>query len=86
MSCDANFMFSIDGHDLTVIEADSTDLKPSVVDSIQIYAGQRYSVVLDAKANVGNYWVRSLPNRATAQNYTGMSRLYSEIKLLRMCR
>lgn len=73
MSCDANFLFSIDGHNLTVIEADSTLLKPSVMDSIQIYAGQRYSVVLDAKANVGSYWVRSLPNRATAQNYTGMS-------------
>jgi iron transport multicopper oxidase len=73
MSCDANFFFSIDGHNLTVIEADSHALRPSVVDSIQMFAGQRYSVVVDAKANIGNYWVRSLPSVAVALNYTGMS-------------
>jgi len=72
MSCDANIFFSIDGHNLTVIEADSTNLRPTTVDSIQIYAGQRYSVILDTRGKTaGNYWMRTLPNRAVAQDYKG---------------
>jgi iron transport multicopper oxidase len=39
ISCDPNFVFSIDGHQLTVIEADGIETKPLVVDSIQIFAG-----------------------------------------------
>lgn len=46
MSCDANFVFSIDGHNMTVIEADGVNHEAVVVDSIQIYAGQRYSFVV----------------------------------------
>jgi len=41
-----------------------------VVDQIQIYAGQRYSVVLVANQPVNNYWVRAFPNFAGAA-YTG---------------
>ncbi|KAG2153312.1 laccase [Suillus clintonianus] len=62
MSCDPNFIFSIDGHDLTVIEADGQLTEPLLVDSLQILAGQRYSVVLNANKPVGNYWIRALPN------------------------
>lgn len=43
-----NFVFSIDGHTMTVIEADGVSTQPLMVDSLQIFAGQRYSVVLDA--------------------------------------
>ena len=32
------------------------------VDSIQIFAGQRYSFVLKANQVIGNYWIRALPN------------------------
>jgi iron transport multicopper oxidase len=39
MSCDPNFHFSIDGHDLTVIEADSLPTQPHTVNNIQILAG-----------------------------------------------
>jgi hypothetical protein len=39
ISCDPSFIFSIDGHNLTVIEADSTSVQPLVVDSLQIFAG-----------------------------------------------
>ncbi|KAJ7580936.1 laccase 5 [Mycena floridula] len=46
MSCDPNFIFSIDGHEMTVIEADGINTYPVKVDSIQIYAGQRYSFVV----------------------------------------
>ncbi|KAG1780860.1 laccase [Suillus placidus] len=62
MSCDPNFQFSIDGHNFTVIEADGVLTEPLVVDQLQIFAGQRYSVVLVADKPVNNYWMRSLPN------------------------
>ena len=67
MSCHANFVFSIDNHDLTIIEADGQETEPLVVDSIQMFAGQRYSVILNANQPADNYWMRSLPdiNNAT---------------------
>ncbi|KAG2035342.1 laccase [Suillus americanus] len=66
MSCDPNFQFSIDGHNMTVIEADGQLTEPLQVDQLQIYAGQRYSVVLVADQPTDNYWVRNLPNTANA--------------------
>ncbi|KAL0954402.1 hypothetical protein HGRIS_003386 [Hohenbuehelia grisea] len=65
ISCDPNYVFSIDGHTLTVIEADGVNTQPLVVDSIQIFAGQRYSFVLNANQAVGNYWIRANPNIGT---------------------
>ncbi|KAH9170110.1 laccase C [Lactarius sanguifluus] len=61
ISCDPNFTFSIDSHTMTVIEADGESTEPLIVDSIQIFAGQRYSFVLNANQSVDNYWTRSLP-------------------------
>ncbi|CEL60162.1 laccase, multicopper oxidase, benzenediol:oxygen oxidorectuctase [Rhizoctonia solani AG-1 IB] len=54
-----SFAFSIEGHRLTVIEADGIPHEPLVVDSFQIYAGQRYSVIVEANQTVANYWVRA---------------------------
>lgn len=51
MSCDPNYIFSIDKHDMTVIEADGVNTKPLTVDSIQIFAGQRYSFVVSPSHN-----------------------------------
>ncbi|RDB27747.1 Laccase-2 [Hypsizygus marmoreus] len=62
ISCDPNFTFSIDGHNMTIIEADGISVQPVTVDSIQIFAGQRYSFVLNANRPINNYWIRSLPN------------------------
>ncbi|KAF8990705.1 laccase [Cyathus striatus] len=62
IACDPNYMFSIDGHQLTIIEADGENVEPVTVDQIQIFTGQRYSFVLNANQPVGNYWIRSLPN------------------------
>ena len=70
MSCDPNFTFSIDGHNMTVIEVDAINHEPLAVDSIQIFAGQRYSFVLTASQPVDNYWVRALPNSGTT-NFAG---------------
>ena len=43
---DSNFIFSIDGHTFNVIEADGVSHQPVPVDSVQIFAAQRYSLVV----------------------------------------
>lgn len=62
ISCDPNWVFSIDGHNMTVIEADGINTKPLLVDSVQIFAGQRYSLILHANQPIRNYWIRADPN------------------------
>jgi iron transport multicopper oxidase len=47
----------------TIIEADGEYTVPLVVDSLRIFAGQRYSVVVNAINPVDNYWIRADPNR-----------------------
>ncbi|KAJ3513771.1 hypothetical protein NLJ89_g2768 [Agrocybe chaxingu] len=69
-SCDPNYVFSIDGHSMTIIEVDTVNTEPLTVDSIQIFAGQRYSFVLNTNQPVENYWVRSEPNIGT-QGFAG---------------
>ncbi|KAG1850643.1 laccase [Suillus subluteus] len=61
MSCNSQFLFSIDGHNFTVIEADGLLTEPVVVDSLTILAAQRYSVVFVADKPVDNYWMRRRP-------------------------
>ncbi|KAJ7064361.1 laccase [Mycena amicta] len=65
VSCDPNFVFQIDSHNLTIIEVDGVNHQPLLVDSIQIFAGQRYSFVLNANKAVGNYWIRAQANSGT---------------------
>ncbi len=62
ISCDPNFIFSIDGHNLTLIETDGENISPITVNAVDVFAGQRYSAVLEATQPVGNYWVRAQPN------------------------
>ncbi|EIM88718.1 laccase [Stereum hirsutum FP-91666 SS1] len=62
ISCDTAFNFSIDGHQFTIIEADGNNVEPVLVDSIPIYAAQRYSFVLNASQNVDNYRIRAAPD------------------------
>ena len=66
MSCDPSFNFTIDGHRMTIIEVDGTEVQPVEVDSIPILAGQRYSVVVTADQPVGSYWIRSLTDLSNA--------------------
>ncbi|XP_006460625.1 laccase-7 [Agaricus bisporus var. bisporus H97] len=63
MSCNPDYVFSIDQHELTIIETEGTETIPETVNSIHILAGQRYSAVLHANQTVDNYWIRALPNR-----------------------
>ncbi|KAJ8483446.1 hypothetical protein ONZ45_g6154 [Pleurotus djamor] len=62
IACEPNYNFTIDGHYLNVIEADGENVHPLPVDSIDIFASQRYSFVLHANQPIGNYWIRANPN------------------------
>ncbi|EJC98402.1 type-2 Cu-depleted laccase [Fomitiporia mediterranea MF3/22] len=67
--CFPSFTFSIDGHKLTVIEADGIETRPHTVDSLEIYSSQRYSVVVTMDKPIDNYWIRAIPsvgNNSTA--------------------
>lgn len=70
MSCEPSFKFSIDGHNLTVIETDGILTEPLLVDSLRIFAGQRYSVILTTDKPVNNYWLRALPS-TTGSTFDG---------------
>ncbi|ESK85746.1 laccase [Moniliophthora roreri MCA 2997] len=65
ISCDPNYTFSIDGHNMTIIEADGVNVEPVTVNKLTIFAAQRYSFVLCADQPVGNYWIRAEPGNGT---------------------
>ncbi|KAG6811393.1 hypothetical protein H0H92_007637 [Tricholoma furcatifolium] len=71
MSCEPNFTFSIDQHNMTIIEADGENTAPLVVDQLQIFAGQRYSVVVTANQRIGNYWIRANPDPRGIPGFDG---------------
>ena len=55
-ACIAGYNFSIDGHEMSVIESDGTGAWPSKkVGIVTIWPGQRVSVVVKASRPVGNY-------------------------------
>ncbi|KXN92680.1 Laccase-2 [Leucoagaricus sp. SymC.cos] len=69
------FTVSVDSHNLTIIEADGELTEPLTVQKIEMFAGQRYSVILEANQPVDNYWfnapfVGGLPTRNPNQNAT----------------
>jgi iron transport multicopper oxidase len=39
ISCDPSFVFSIDSHQMTVIEVEGINVQPLIVDSLEIFAG-----------------------------------------------
>lgn len=74
MSCDPLYTFSIDGHEMTIIEADGVNTEPLFVNNITIFAGQRYSFILVANQKTDNYWIRAEPREGAdggSQGYTG---------------
>ena len=50
---------------------DGNNVKPLVVDAIQIFVAQRYSFILTANQPVNNYWMRALPNIPANSTFTG---------------
>ncbi|WOL13918.1 hypothetical protein Cni_G22698 [Canna indica] len=50
--------FEIEGHNLTVVEADGHYVKPFVVKNLNIYSGETYSVIFTANQDPSrNYWL-----------------------------
>ncbi|KAI9339104.1 multicopper oxidase-domain-containing protein [Obelidium mucronatum] len=49
MAAQAGFFFSVDGHDMSVIEVDGASVEPLHADSIEIGSGQRYSILIQTK-------------------------------------
>ncbi|KAG1899689.1 laccase [Suillus fuscotomentosus] len=85
MACKPNYVFSIDDHKLIIIEADGQYVEPLIVDSIQIYAAQRYSFILETNRPVDNYWVHAVPNLGISSmailRYAGSPDADPEIRL-----
>ncbi|TFK86664.1 multicopper oxidase [Polyporus arcularius HHB13444] len=69
VACDPNYIFNIDGHEMTIIEADGQNTHPVTVDSLQIFVAQRYSFILEANQPVGNYWIRAKPSSAVQTGF-----------------
>ncbi|KAG6865245.1 hypothetical protein C0991_004126 [Blastosporella zonata] len=61
LSCDAPYNFTIHKHSMTIIETDGEYTHPVIADSLWVYAGQRYSVIVTANQTVDNYWIRADP-------------------------
>ncbi|PYH43919.1 multicopper oxidase [Aspergillus saccharolyticus JOP 1030-1] len=66
-STDSTFIFSIDGHNLTVVGNDLVPVEPYTTNHIYIGIGQRYHVVLETLSQeaIGQgkkgYWIRTEP-------------------------
>ncbi|KIK95476.1 hypothetical protein PAXRUDRAFT_378283 [Paxillus rubicundulus Ve08.2h10] len=58
------FNFTIDGNPMAVIETDVFEAEPVVIDSLPVFAGQWYSVVVTANQTVGNSWIRVLSDHS----------------------
>ncbi|EEY66763.1 multicopper oxidase, putative [Phytophthora infestans T30-4] len=58
-------VFSIDDHEFRVVAADGDHLQPSeLINSIRLNTGQRYDIVVEAKASsdqhlIGSFWMRA---------------------------
>ncbi|XP_061164932.1 uncharacterized protein LOC133173878 [Saccostrea echinata] len=51
--------FSIDNHSLIIIATDGFPVQPITVQSLTVFAGERYDIVLHATQSVDNYWIRT---------------------------
>ena len=53
------YKFSIDGHNLTVVNTDGFWIEPQEVDYVVIHTGERYDFILEANAEVKDYWIQA---------------------------
>ncbi|KAF7348651.1 Laccase 8 [Mycena venus] len=68
ISVRSNFVVSIDNHTMTVIETDGVATEPNEVNILTIHAGQRYSIVVTANQQVGNYWINAFVNAGSSEH------------------
>lgn len=57
-NCICPVQFSIDGHNMTIIATDGNPVEPYTVDSFVMNSAERFDFVLDADADVDNYWIK----------------------------
>jgi iron transport multicopper oxidase len=69
LACDPNYIFSIEGHNFTIIEADAVDTQSVEVNAVQIFAAQRYSFILNASQPIDNYWIRAQPDHGADTSF-----------------
>ncbi|ELU15956.1 hypothetical protein CAPTEDRAFT_193609 [Capitella teleta] len=53
------FRISVDGHSLRVVATDGGEVLPREVESVVIFAGERYDFALTADAASGSFWIRA---------------------------
>ncbi|KAJ1672975.1 ferroxidase fet3, partial [Spiromyces aspiralis] len=59
-SAAAIFYFSVDGHDMEIIEIDGVDVEPTKAGTVEIAAAQRYSVLITAREDTSkNYLIHA---------------------------
>lgn len=52
--------FGIDGHEVTLVQADGNPIKPVRTKTVEMNLGQRYDIILKADQPVGNYWINTV--------------------------
>jgi hypothetical protein len=67
-SLDNHFKVSLDGHNLTVIQADFVPIVPYSTQWLFIGIGQRYDVIITANQAVSSYWFRADVQTACGAN------------------
>lgn len=67
-SLDNHFKVSLDGHNLTVIQADFVPIVPYSIQWLFIGIGQRYDVIITADQAVSSYWFRADVQQACGAN------------------
>jgi len=67
MGVEYNFRVSAAGHNMTVIAADGQLVRPTTVDALELFSGERYDVLLVADRSVGGVY----EFRADVLDYTG---------------
>ena len=51
--------FAITSHNMTIVQVEGTNVKPVVVESLDIAPGQRYDVLVSADQEPGSYWIET---------------------------
>lgn len=64
----ADFKFSVDGHNMTIIANDFVPIQPVTSNFVSINTGQRYDVIVEASQHPDNYWFRAIPQSGCSNN------------------
>ncbi|KAG9125331.1 laccase [Ceratobasidium sp. 392] len=73
--------FGIEGHKMTIIEMDGISTKPMEVDQLDILAGQRYSVIINANQKPDTYWINAPVTNVPNTNVQALL-VYEDVKQL----